>query len=213
MLSEWARWLASDPWVLALVSLATLVCLPLTVWGIVLTVRARREKRPCFSVRSFNLIDGAVSQVPEVEIKVHGHGPAINHLTISKVFLWNAGRDVIRKADLAEPKGITLRLKNGGVFVKAPEVVYETSETNGFSVHRSQDKTSVSVTFHHMDFNEGVVLRVFHTGTSDADIEVEGKVLGGGRFIRVPSEDDGRARNARLMPLYLIGGILLVLQR
>jgi hypothetical protein len=176
--------LAANPWIILLgifLSLLGVIGLPLSVF---LYFKSKRERLPRWSVRSNNIIKGHKDKYPAVSVRFQGFGDEISNLTVSKVILWNHGKETIRKADVIKP-GITLRLKEGLTILDVSVVQVRTAE-NKFAVTRSQDRSSATIAFDYIDHGEGVMFQVFHTGTSDHDLTITGKVMGAGEPVRMP---------------------------
>src|SRR5258708_38640209 len=111
-MQEVADWFSAHPWGIVSLAICTIAGTAIGVIGVVLHFTGRKDKRPCYAVRSYGLISGAATRIPELEIHFRGHGPTIENLTVSKLIFWNNGRAVIRKADI--PKGPSIVISLAG---------------------------------------------------------------------------------------------------
>lgn len=183
-MEELARFVATNPWVVILLAGCTLVSVPLAVWGLYVTYKQHREKRPCYTVESNNLILGLVHMLPDLEIKFHGYGSPIANLTVTDITFWNRGRAAIRKSDIAKLEPLIISMAPNCLILNVL-VVRRAKAENAFEVTRSQDRTHASINFDFLDHNDGVVIQVVHTGTSSEDVAVKGTVIEGGTPIRI----------------------------
>jgi len=175
--------LAKNPWIIVigvLLSILGLFGLPLSVF---LHFRGKKERVPRYAVRNNNIIKGHKDKYPAVKVHFENYGEDIANLSVSKVIFWNYGKETIKKQDIVKP-GIFMRIKNGFKIVDVA-IVQFTTEENKFIITKSQDRASATITFEYIDQGEGVIFQVFHTGTSDQDLSITGKVMGAGEPVRM----------------------------
>src|SRR4051794_13301380 len=70
--------------------------------GIYFSYMGWKRKKPYYLIRSTNIFTGIDHMVPNVEVKFPGYGPTIKALTVTKIALWNAGSETIKKADIVK---------------------------------------------------------------------------------------------------------------
>ena len=56
------------------------------------------------------------------------------------------------------------------------EIIYQKNPSNDFNISISNDNKYVDITFDYFDFEEGIVLQVFHTGNKSDDITLVGQI-------------------------------------
>lgn len=154
-----------------------IISLLLAIIGILFSVyfyfKSKKNKVPTYAVRTINLVRDKVQKINTVEILYSGE--KVDNLSISKVALWNDGRDTINKADVALNNPIKVRI-NGNYKFLDTKILYQKNDANDFSVQISNDKSSVDISFDYFDFEEGIVLELFHTGNTSEDLLIDGKV-------------------------------------
>jgi hypothetical protein len=206
VLEEWNNWIATNPWVVNTVALATVVGL---VLAIVLYFRAKRHRAPCYAIHTENLVAGVASRIPEVEIHFQGYGESVGTLSASKLVFWNNGRETIRKQDVVKAAPVMVRMQ-GDCKILDVSILSMSEPTNQFTITRSQDRSSATLTFEYVDHGEGVLVQILHTGLSDDAVQLDGRVMGAGEPRRISSIQDRRyqRRNA-VISLFVGVGVTL----
>ncbi len=146
--------------------LVGLICL-------VLYLKDRRIKKPCYSNRSFNITHGLASRFKGLEIRFLDQ--PVSELTVTTIAFWNAGGQTIDRNDVADP--IRFKLKEGCRILQY-ELLRMTDPTNRAVLHPQEDGSEIRLEFEYFDKNEGVVINITHTGLTSEDIQVFGKIKG-----------------------------------
>ncbi|MFA6251830.1 MAG: hypothetical protein WCX74_00260 [Candidatus Paceibacterota bacterium] len=149
--------------------------------SILFAIKARRIKLPVYDTRTFNLIKGKIEKIDEIKIIYKNSN--INNFSITKIALWNKGKDTISKNDIASADKLRIVPLNGTQLLDA-EIIYEKNNINKFSLNLSNKEREIIINFDFFDFEEGVVLQVFHTGKSGNDISMKGTIKGFGPIKR-----------------------------
>ena len=55
-------------------------------------------------------------------------------------------------------------------------ILYQKNSANDFKIDVSEDNKSINISFDYFDFEEGIVLQIFHTGNSSKDISLTGTI-------------------------------------
>lgn len=174
-LPEVAKWLQTNPWVIVVtcvLSVMSFIGVPLAV---IFYVKSRREKSPCFAMRSFNVFRDYVSQIEGLEIKYGGL--RVETLTVTHLLFWNRGREPIRREDVASSDPIAIAPRSGCNILHA-ECLQVKKEANRFCVTMNQDDSSAVIDFDYVAKDEGVVLELVHTGKASSDLSVRGTIIG-----------------------------------
>jgi hypothetical protein len=147
------------------------------VIGVYFGSKGWKRKKPRYIICSNNIFSGLEHTIPDVEVKFPGYGPLVKALTVTKIAFWNAGTDTIKKQDVVKDDPISIQAKAGIVFLSASvsEIV---SPLNKIDCKVSPDRSLVTITFEYLDYNQGAIIQVFHTGTSNADITLHGTIMG-----------------------------------
>ncbi len=161
----------------------TLGSFALTIIGLVLVVifyiRGQKTKRPTFLIRSSNLIADFSSKLDKLQILYDAK--RIESLTVSKIALWNDGRQTIDSRDVAEADPLRIVLKEPYSILDV-SVIYEKNGANKFQILSPEGERSVNIIFDYLDKGEGSVIQLIHTGRGSSDIEVLGIVKGFGKL-------------------------------
>lgn len=120
-----------------------------------------------------NLVRENVQKIDTVNILYAGN--KVNNLSITKIAFWNDGKETINNSDVAQNNPIRLIIDKDCIFLDA-EIIYQKNPSNDFNISISNDNKYVDITFDYFDFEEGIVLQVFHTGNKSDDITLVGQI-------------------------------------
>jgi len=151
--------------------------LVLAVFGIFFTVyfyfRSKKSRIPTYAVRTINLVSSNISKINILDILYSGE--KINNLSISKVALWNDGKETINSTDIAPLKPIKIMINDKYDILDAT-ILFQKNDGNNFILNLATDKKSVDITFDYFDYKDGIVLQIFHTGNSNEYVRIEGGI-------------------------------------
>jgi hypothetical protein len=190
-------------------NLAGVVGVLLAILGVYLTVRSWKRKAPTYVIRSNNVFKGLENTIPDVEVKFPGYGQPVTSITITKIGFWNAGTETIKKNDVVKDDPIMIRAKDGVVFLSAA-IIEAVNPLNKIECTVSKDRSFVSIAFDYLDCNQGAIIQVFHTGTTDADITMSGTIMGASKIRRFRKANPDQSRPP-LWFLALFIGVLWIL--
>lgn len=154
-----------------------LVSFFLGVIGIILAFlfyfKSIREKRPVYTKQTIRLINQALSALKNIEIKYNS--VPVQNLSLTKIALWNSGKESIRNTDISSSEPLLITT-NGRTIIYGFEVSYQ-KKVNNVQVTKVNEE-SLGISFEFLDFNDGLVLDVFHSGSSSGDIVIKGTLIG-----------------------------------
>ena len=168
----------------------------------------KNTKKPGYVIKTMVVLNEKSAQtIKDLDIRVLG--APIKNLALTKIAFLNAGRKTINKDDLAKPIIIT---------VKRPTellrwgVLYQSEENNclAFDSVKDNDQSGVRITFDYLDKNDGFVLMLVHTGNTNDDFTLEGKIKGVKKFWRLaaPSPTESfRTRNLNPLTIAMNVGL------
>src|SRR4051794_3484043 len=117
-IEEIGRWLQSNPWAVTVLAIVGVAGLLVTSWGFFVTIRGIRVRKPRYGISTNVLLEGAKDRFPELKVKHVGAGNELqDNLSVALVAFWNAGRETIRKADLAEKDPLRIQGLGKGVIL------------------------------------------------------------------------------------------------
>ena len=164
-------------------------------------IHSRRTQKPKYLISSASLRNEVFENST---IKLRQGNRDIPCLTISKFALWNTGI-TLNKEDIAERDPIRITTNNEAEILEVQELYSE--DQNNYRCEISEDKHTINMSFDYFAKNQGVVLKIFHTGTGSFDLSVKGALKNGEHIGR----SAGTARSVlksfaflRLIPFTLI---------
>ena len=144
------------------------------LFGIVSIYISRKSKIPIYNLKSFNLINSSKILLPDLQIQYSDK--IITNLTFTKVSIWNIGKEIINNSDIAPLNPIRILTQNCNILSANIDFVKELS--NNFKIAISENKKEVQITFDYFASDEGIVICIYHTGTSSENIKIDGKIKG-----------------------------------
>ncbi len=152
-----------------------------SILAIVFYFKGKKEKIPIYAIRTNNLIRGYGKEYSRLTVSYGGE--EVENLSVAKVIFWNSGRETIRNTDI--PNGDRVRIEAATDFRILDAKILGTSHpSNGANLVEASEK-KIMLEFEYFDFDEGVVIQVIHTGTSEDDIKVLGKLVGAKRIAKI----------------------------
>jgi hypothetical protein len=145
--------------------------------GLYFGYKGWKRKKLTYLIRSNNYLSGLEHAVPDVEVKFAGYGSPIKALTITKIGFWNGGNDTIKKQEIVKGDPLAIRAKEG-VVILATTIVAAVNQLNMVECTVTRDRSQADITFDYLDPNQGAIVQVFHTVTSDNDLKLVGTIMG-----------------------------------
>ncbi|MBK7222870.1 MAG: hypothetical protein IPH94_16625 [Saprospiraceae bacterium] len=143
------------------------------VISIYLYFKSRKRKLPTYLMKTFNLFKNKISNIDKLNITYDN--THIENLSITKIALWNRGNEVINYSDVAPRNLLQIKMLNSKQILDA-QIKYTKNNNNNFTIQISEDKKSLIIKFDYFFQNEGVVLEIFHNGTSGKEIIIDGSL-------------------------------------
>jgi hypothetical protein len=146
-------------------------------------VKSKREKLPVYIVRKYPLIEDKVAAVSGLNISFNGL--EISNLNLTKIAVWNNGRDTIHRTDIASADRLRIALVGGGVVLGA-KCSFVSKEVN--CINLSVEKDLVFIDFDFLDYSDGAVIDLYHSGKGD--IKLKGTLKGVTAIKKAVLEED-----------------------
>ena len=170
-----ADWLNGGPWL-------NLIFLALAIGGVLFGWAASRRIRiPTFSARTYRLVEEKLSKLQQLKI-LYNDRP-IESLSLTRVAIWNRGRLPIEPDDMAPSAQLAVKVTERCKLLGA-QIDSVVEPANNFRISSDFDSNLIAIGFDYVSYNDGVVIQVFHTGTSNNDVRVLGTVKDAGPFER-----------------------------
>lgn len=133
---------------------------------------------PLYSHWSINIINELVTKFESLQMTYSGL--PIENLTVTKILFWNGGNDTKDDQDISRVDPLKIYIKENYEILES-NVLYSKNPANQFSVKTANDKSYAILNFDYLDKDEGGIVQLIHTGTSDKDIEIRGTIKGAGK--------------------------------
>lgn len=144
---------------------------------IILTLYFRKTKHPLYAIKSINLIDDSLTDITDVGIFYKEK--KVNSFTISKVVIWNKGKETLNYSDLADKNKLRILTKSPYEIINF-EILQVSSTINGVEVIKEGNEYFILFDF--LEKDQGFVLKIFHTGNKSDDVKIEGTFKGCGEI-------------------------------
>src|SRR5439155_27204900 len=128
-------------------------------------------------IRSNNIFSGLERTIPDLEVKFPGYGSPVKALTVTKIAFWNAGTETIDRHDVVKDNPLSFRSKSG-VVILSVSVLERTNPFNKLECWLNRERTEATITFDYLDHNDSGLIQIFHSGTGNLDIQLEGTIKG-----------------------------------
>ncbi len=142
--------------------------------------KSKVEKRPCCINRSNNLIYKSQGRLSDLKISAKYKGIDVETLSYTKVGFWNAGKATITKDDLSSVDPLRIEIENEMVY--DCEILFTSQKANGFTINWSKDHKVVYLKFDYLDFGQGTVIKIIHSGNTSSYtsniIKIKGAIKG-----------------------------------
>lgn len=170
---EFLKSLPTNPWIfIFLASMTILMC----IFGFASYFKNKRIKQPKCVLGSKNIIKDFSSKINKLEITYDRN--KIQTLTVTKLAFWNQGKDTINYSDVPKSDLIRVQVK-GNYKILDVKVLYQKRESNMIETQLLEDNYFL-IKFEYLDYLEGCVIQILHTGYTSYDIEVFGTIKGFG---------------------------------
>lgn len=169
-MDAFADFLSRNHWFIVITGLCSAIGIPLAIFYYFKSLRVRK---PRYAVRTTALISASKARISALKITFDGYDQPITNLSVTNLAFFNDGKETIRREDIASP--LTLYIEDDVILDAA--LIQHTTEDNEFDI--TSNNTSATITFRYVDFDEGALFQILHTGKSE-DITLDGKIMGAG---------------------------------
>ena len=131
------------------------------------------KKRLCYSIRSHTII----KKFPNVDkLSLKYNEKTIDAVTITFLAIWNNGKSTIYPSDFLKGAPLSVYAVDKSEILKM-EIVYYSNKLSEFKIN-STGNNRFKMTFNYLEKNEGVILKIVHTGSSSKSITVNCHIKG-----------------------------------
>lgn len=145
---------------------------------IIISIRSKRIQKPKFKKLSSVITDKFISNNSGVHIK-NGE-KKLDMLSISKVAFWNEGI-TLKKEEIPSKSPFRVELINEEAQILDAYVEYA-EEENDVSCEILEGGKQVIIHFEYLAKDQGLVMKILHTGRGSMDLEVKGSMKNTGKL-------------------------------
>ena len=139
----------------------------ISVIGVIITYRqSRRGQKPKYLTMTSSFQSKLIEHS---SIEIRHSGKQIQDFAITKLAIWNAGT-TIKREDVATKDPLHITAKNNTQILEA-QLLYAEKQ-NDVKWNLNNDGKQILIDFEYLAHNEGMVLKVFHTGTDTSDLSI-----------------------------------------
>jgi len=178
--SDFSNFVCQNPW-LNIVSFA--LTLLSVILAIVFYIKGKKVRLPIYRTRNINLINDGINKIKLIDI--FHNGDKIDNLSVSRIVIWNAGKETIRSSDITKDK---FRIEIDEKYeILEHEILYQEKSANDFKLVPNGSNI-LEIGFDYFDYEEGIIVQICHTATTDDSLKVRGAFKGVKNIIRDDSE-------------------------
>jgi hypothetical protein len=168
-----------------------IVSLALAVLSVVLAIifyyRSKSVKIPCYGRKSQTLVTPELME--HSPLRVTFNSKPVETLTMTYVAFWNDGKATIGGEDVAATDPLRI-VADEKCDILAAEIICSNRPANGFKVNLRRQDRVVHINFDFVDNKNGVVIRIYHTGQENQDIDIIGTIKGANGILNVDRADE-----------------------
>ncbi len=163
-----------------IIQLVVVIC---TILGFILLFifyfRSKKEKRPSYAQESIVLVEGLTTALTGLKV-LYNNEPQ-ERITVTRLYFWNAGKETIRSEDISDVSPLHAEI-NTGTKVLSAKVMHMTDSACKFKlvdvVSEDEKPTLIRFGFAFLDFNDGGLIQIVHTGPGSQKLTLGGKIIG-----------------------------------
>ncbi|WP_247152598.1 hypothetical protein [Escherichia coli] len=147
--------------------------------GVAIAIFTIFFSRKCYKIslhKTTNDLIGLSDSLLPNQVEILYEGETVNKLASSTFVIWNSGNKIITKNSLTTIDPLRIEAIND-VKILRHEIIRLNNHTCNISTHIDENKTSILLSFDFLEKNDGVRIKILHTG-NDSDINLVGKVIG-----------------------------------
>lgn len=153
--------------------------------SILLYFKSKKSKDPIYLTKSYSIIDDYISAINGLEIKYQEH--EIKRLTISKVAFWNGGRDTINRDDIAPSDKLRIEVEGDGEIISARPIL---EKRDAININAIVQNNQAYIGFDFLDYGDGGIFEIYHTGSADIPLKLNGTIKSASRIKIAEYEND-----------------------
>lgn len=152
--------------------------------------KSKESKEPNLYYQSYLNIKRIANGNQTRDIKVFYKSEEVNRVTTTYVWFWNEGKRPILKSDIPESSDLNLVFSDEGHKIRILDyrLVKQSRNPVRAFVNKTND-TSLKIEFDFLDYQDGVVVEVQHTGGPNVYVKADGIILGNSEGVTINRVD------------------------
>jgi len=148
------------------------------ILSIYLYIKGKERKEPrCYYITNRDI--EKLSSIGDSDIKIFYKSNEVDRVFSTYVWLWNKGRKAINQSDIPPQSSVVIKLTDK---IHSPKILdYRILNTSRNEINLKVlplGENELIITFDFLDYNDGGVIEIQHTGSYKTEIETEGIILG-----------------------------------
>lgn len=177
--------------------LVSVVSLGVGFASIVLALILYRASKPrrllAYATRTFRIISDKAQKV--AGLKVLYNERAVRSLSLTRLGIWNAGNEALRRTDIPSVSPPVIHARKGVSILKA-QILETTSSANRIELTPFEGEVSgYAIGFEFLDPGDGALFNIVHDGIEVQDVAITGGIIGG-RIRRAATDPETVATSA-----------------
>ncbi|CAN5414198.1 hypothetical protein BH11PLA2_BH11PLA2_27230 [soil metagenome] len=144
----------------------------------------KRESIPFYAYSNVVLVNNSESQYPSLQLHYKGRAEDIQIFSSLKIVIWNAGRKTLSGDQIAPSQPITIKAINGTIILGA-SLLQANNDASQPRLKYIKADNKIDVDFDYLDYLNGFVIEILHTGNSATNIDLTGRFKECGEFTHV----------------------------
>ena len=133
-----------------------------------------KEKKLVFLSRSFNLLNNSLSSLPELKIEYNNQ--LVKQLTLTKISIWNSGKETINESDVANGDYLKISASSEVIFYSS-NIDFANRKINELKIFSNENEIKIGFDF--LDYSDGGIIDIYHNGKETTEFKVSGTIKGG----------------------------------
>ena len=156
-----------SPYIIAIISL---------IFAYVIYKKSRKEKIPCWTYR--NTIIVGKSNGDSEEIRIYFKDNEVKKVVSTKIYIWNKGKAIIKKEDNPDTDPLRLILPKDLKVLRTKVIKKSRSAIIAEATSELKNEDNIiKYKFNFLDYFDGFVIEILHTGSEDLEIEHLGTIF------------------------------------
>ncbi|HBB02752.1 MAG: hypothetical protein US89_C0009G0066 [Candidatus Peregrinibacteria bacterium GW2011_GWF2_38_29] len=151
--------------------------------GIIFYIKSKKEKLPFYYLENCHVLQ-EIEKIQKIQINYDRK--RIENLTITKLVIWNNGKETIQKTDIAKNNPLRITANNNAKILYA-KILYQDNVNNNFQLQ--QKNNEIYINFDYFDNEEGAIIEIHHTGIKKEDLIINGAFKGVKKLSNIRSSE------------------------